>query len=423
MSCAVRIQTGATEPIEVLALDAALDPVTGKTDLLLSIRRKSDDFFYDFDDDTFKTSGWTDRQVALTEVDATNAPGEYAYDWDTSAITNETADDTYEIRVDQDPGTDVKNLPQVGEIKLGQFVDNIDAAISSRSSHSAADVWAVATRELTSIATVMDTQGYSAARAALLDRLDVLLSSRSSHTAADVWAVGTRTLTDISAVLDAHGYTAARAALLDNIDAAISSRSSHAAADVWAVATRTLTSIAAVMDAQGYTAARAALMDNMDVLLSSRSSHSAADVWNVGTRELTSISAVMDAQGYSAARAALLDNLDATISSVLAAVGSLNDPSAAEVAAAVDFALSMAHGAGAWLTGVAPTVGEIDAELTAQHGVGSWTTGAGGDPALIASAVWNKPTSELTTAGSIGELLYSRIKSALLTFTQFLGLK
>jgi len=42
------------------------------------------------------------------------------------------------------------------------------------------------------------TIGYTSARAAKLDNLDVAVSTRSSHTAADVWAVSTRTLTSLA---------------------------------------------------------------------------------------------------------------------------------------------------------------------------------------------------------------------------------
>jgi len=126
----IRIQTGQTERVEVLALDKDAIPLTSLVDLLLSIRR-GDGYYYDFDDDTFKNSGWTTRQIALSEIDSTNSPGEYYYDFDTSAITNPTADDTYQIRAEQDPGTTVKNMPQTGEIKVGQYVDNIDIKTSA----------------------------------------------------------------------------------------------------------------------------------------------------------------------------------------------------------------------------------------------------------------------------------------------------
>ena len=133
----VRIQTGDTERIEALMLDGSLSPLTGLGNVLLSIRRVSDGYWLDFDDDTFKASGWTTRQQAMTQTDVTNDPGVYHYDLDTSTITNPTADDTYEARVDC---ASAANVPLTGEIKVGQFVDDIDVAISSRSSHSAGDV-------------------------------------------------------------------------------------------------------------------------------------------------------------------------------------------------------------------------------------------------------------------------------------------
>jgi hypothetical protein len=44
----------------------------------------------------------------------------------------------------------------------------------------------------------LDSHGYTSARASKLDNLDVAVSSRSSHSAADVWAVTTRTLTSLA---------------------------------------------------------------------------------------------------------------------------------------------------------------------------------------------------------------------------------
>jgi hypothetical protein len=134
MNCA-RIQTGETERIEALILDGSLSPLTGKTDILLSIRRVSDGFWYDFNDDTFKSSGWTTRQQQMTETDSANDQGVYHYNFDTSAITNATADDTYQMRVEQSPGTDAANVPLTGELKVGQFVDNIDQALSTTESN------------------------------------------------------------------------------------------------------------------------------------------------------------------------------------------------------------------------------------------------------------------------------------------------
>jgi len=70
----------------------------------------------------------------------------------------------------------------------------------------ASAVWGYATRTLTGLTGQpridllgsdqdLATIGYTSARAAKLDNLDVAVSTRSSHTAADVWAYTTRTLT------------------------------------------------------------------------------------------------------------------------------------------------------------------------------------------------------------------------------------
>lgn len=70
-------------------------------------------------------------------------------------------------------------------------------------------IWTYSTRTLTSFSgqpridligadESLDAHGYTSARASKLDNLDVAVSTRSSHTAADVWAVTTRTLTSLA---------------------------------------------------------------------------------------------------------------------------------------------------------------------------------------------------------------------------------
>jgi len=74
---------------------------------------------------------------------------------------------------------------------------------------TADEVWAYATRELTGFTGTprsdavgadesIDAHGYTTVRAGLLDNLDAAISTRSSHSAADVWGVVTRTLTGIT---------------------------------------------------------------------------------------------------------------------------------------------------------------------------------------------------------------------------------
>ena len=152
MAATEKLLWGGDWPVEVLALDGSLSPVTGSSTILLSIRRKSDDYFLDFNDDTFKASGWTTREVAMSEVDSTNAPGEYAYDWDTSSVTNETADDLYVFRA-RDSAAAAKNLPTVGEILADGWVKDLldNQALLATSAELAAleahgdSTWATAT--------------------------------------------------------------------------------------------------------------------------------------------------------------------------------------------------------------------------------------------------------------------------------------
>lgn len=104
---------------------------------------------------------------------------------------------------------------------------NLDAAISSRSSHAAADIWSVGTRTITggTIDTNNDKTGYSIA------------DTTSDAVIADaVW----NALTSGYGGVGSYGE---QVESLDtsNLDAAITTRSSHSAADVWAVGTRTIT--------------------------------------------------------------------------------------------------------------------------------------------------------------------------------------
>lgn len=159
-------------------------------------------------------------------------------------------------------------LTTVGSVgKL--LVDNVNATISSRSSHSAADVWAAGTRTLTSFGTL----------------------------AADVWAVATRVLTAGTNIVLAKGTgvtgfndpTVGAIAdqvwdetLADHLGAGSTGSGLNAAGsagDPWATA---------LPGAYGAGSAGKIVGDNLNATVSSRSSHSAADVWASGTRTLTS---------------------------------------------------------------------------------------------------------------------------------------
>lgn len=126
MNC-IRILDGTAEVIT-----AQME--TGLGDVVVNVRRRSNGNYLDWSDDTFKAAGWTTKNGAMAEIGST---GQYELTLDLSVITNLTADDQYVITVES-PTSDYS--PQIGEIKAGGFIDNIDAAVSSRSTHSAADV-------------------------------------------------------------------------------------------------------------------------------------------------------------------------------------------------------------------------------------------------------------------------------------------
>jgi hypothetical protein len=105
-----------SEPIIAIARDTAGSPLTGVTDLYLTIQRPVDGMWFDFSDNTFKAaiSVIQLRQV-LIEVDSIRAPGQYKYIWNIPST-----EDTYQITIEQTPGTSVKNVP-ISETFCGSF--------------------------------------------------------------------------------------------------------------------------------------------------------------------------------------------------------------------------------------------------------------------------------------------------------------
>lgn len=77
--------------LELWVYDTAGVGVQGLTPKL-SIRRSSDNMYLDFADNVFKSSGWTTRQVTMTEVSTTLCPGCYRYLWNSSLSVTESGD-------------------------------------------------------------------------------------------------------------------------------------------------------------------------------------------------------------------------------------------------------------------------------------------------------------------------------------------
>jgi hypothetical protein len=308
MSNNVRIQSGDTERIEALILDGSLAPLTGKTDILISIRRVSDGFWYDFNDSTFKSSSWTTRQQVMSETDATNDPGVYHYNF-----ISPSADAVYEIRVDQSPGTDAGNIPQCGEIKVGGFIDDLDATISSRSNHTASDVDTTLTSSHGSGSWQTGTAPDSATIAAAVWGHATRTLTSFGTLIADLWAYATRTLTagtkdtEIDAIktkTDQLDFTGTDVkATLDGEEVTTDTASRNASkADVSALAIEANVSANALAALNIYDppTRTEATTDKNEII---------AQIAALNNVSITDVQTAMTNQGYTTARAAYLDNL------------------------------------------------------------------------------------------------------------------
>jgi len=119
-----RIQTWATEPLQVYAVNSIGKPLIGLTDLFVRVRRDSDGFFLDWFDWTFKASGHIALDKPLVESSALRAPGLYGVlgGLNTALISNPSPDDNYTVIALQTPGTNAY-LPGPGQISVGGWAD------------------------------------------------------------------------------------------------------------------------------------------------------------------------------------------------------------------------------------------------------------------------------------------------------------
>lgn len=117
-----RVKYGTTERIFVNAFNASGTPLTGLSDVKLEIYRKSDGKYFDFDDETFKSAGWTTRQGVMTELSSTYSPGVYYYDFDTTDHTSQFVEECFLMTM---TSVTAANDPVYGELKVGGYVDQI----------------------------------------------------------------------------------------------------------------------------------------------------------------------------------------------------------------------------------------------------------------------------------------------------------
>lgn len=114
-----------------MILDVNGKPLPGLTDIKIKVRRASDGLYLDWSDNTFKAAPIQLLQQ-LEEVSATYSPGEYCLNtlthvggFDTSTVVQTVDEEVYFFTSVQDGGTTASNPTQIGEIKVGGFVDDI----------------------------------------------------------------------------------------------------------------------------------------------------------------------------------------------------------------------------------------------------------------------------------------------------------
>lgn len=112
------IQTGDTEKIESLFVDELEQPIVSANPIL-SIRRQSDNKYYDGVSFTSVFS-----KLTMDEIDSVNQPGQYQFTFNTQGFNQNTYEMTSIL-------TGSMNQPQIGELVVGGFVDNLNKPISA----------------------------------------------------------------------------------------------------------------------------------------------------------------------------------------------------------------------------------------------------------------------------------------------------
>lgn len=230
------IRPSTSEPIQFNALDSTGEPLDGVTDLYVTIVNPSNGQIWDWSTSAF-TATPVDATEVLAEVNATYSPGLYSVTWP-GAVAG-----LYTALITQTPGTTVSNVPASVELRV-------------RADSAPGDQMALTSGERTIVQALVlsDATPFQGAR------IDAAVSSRSSHAAADIWAVGARVLTGIGssgiasqtsvdalptaagiadAVLDealsGHVTAGTLGAAVALVDVAVSSRATNAG--VWATVT------------------------------------------------------------------------------------------------------------------------------------------------------------------------------------------
>jgi len=236
--------------------DADGDPITGETITLL-ILRASDGYYFDFDDSTFKASGWTTKTVNLTE-DSTAGQEQYYYSFDPPA--SETGAEQYEFIIDDasaSNGLHISETISYQSIPLGtsytvaragyidalnghtaQTGDSYAIVNSGTYGNSALKTLIDAVPTVTEIQTEIEENGASVLDS-ISDKLPtnyIMGSAVQTDKDDDIDEILTDTATTIPGTI-----TTMQADLDNPAQYKAAGFSTHSASNVWAVATRSLT--------------------------------------------------------------------------------------------------------------------------------------------------------------------------------------
>lgn len=217
-------------------------------------------------------------------------------------------------------------------------------------------------------------------------------------------------------------------ARLGNLDATISSRSTLTAAQVWANATRTLSSFGTLANdtRDAVWGATTRTLTSFGTLVSDV----ATAVWGAGTRTLTAIS---DSSGVTTLLSRIGSAL--TISSGKVTVGTNDDKTGYSLSSSQSFNLTgnitgnLSGSVGSVSGAVGSVTGNVGGNVAGSvnsvtNGVTVTTNNDKTGYALSAAglaAIWDRLTSALTTAGSIGKLLVDNINATISSRSTYAG--
>lgn len=147
------VELNTTELIYSLFVDVEGAGITAASPSI-TIRR-NDGQYYDFNDNAFKSSGWTTRVGTMTEVSAANDAGVYSYSFNTTGMS----ENTYFIRTSLAAAV---NSPQASELSVGYFISDVGEVLTDTSTTIPAQISGlndISTGDVTAaVPTVVDIQ-------------------------------------------------------------------------------------------------------------------------------------------------------------------------------------------------------------------------------------------------------------------------